>query len=252
MPATGASRLAVLAALAMLLTGVEAAAAEEPAPAPSETEPPPSVIPVPEPVPDPASSPIPPRPAPGVTPAPGAPADPSTNDADKRIGVGINAVFLIPVGAFADATGPSVGPVVHFGYRVIPALELAMRAGYLFAASKDQGAGVVGRLDILPVWLFARFFVLNPYVGPYVAADVGANLYLPTREPQLPAPFGDAVTEGRWRFGANVGAGYVLSVSLPVDLRAQLMMPNLGRKEDKLNEKNHVGIGLSVGYTLQF
>lgn len=248
-------RFSVVAALVSLLSA-SPVAAQEPRPPLDDTPPPapepPKPDPKPEPEPDPSSTLIPPEPTPGITPAPGAPADPSTNEADKRIGIGMDLTLLIPVGALADATGPSLGPVVRFGYRVFPALEVAMRAGYLFAASKSQGGGVVARFDVLPVWLFARLFLLNPFVGPYVAADLGMNLYLPLREPPLPGPAGDAITEGRWRFGANVGAGYLISTSFPFDLRAQLLMLNLGGQHDKLNEKTHLGIGFSAGYTLQF
>lgn len=219
---------------------------------PAETPPRSPEPPRPEPTPDPSTTPIPPEAPPGVTPAPGSPADPSTNEADKRIGVGIDLVFIIPLGAFDRQTGLPIGPVVRFGYRVLPPLEVSMRAGYLFALAKDQQAGVVAKLDILPVWLSVRYFLLRPFVGPYVAADVGANLYLPAVEPPPPGAAGDMVTEGRWRFGANFGAGYVVSDSLPIDFRAQLVLPNLVGKDSNLGEKTHVGIGGGVGYTLQF
>lgn len=203
------------------------------------------------PSPDPAV-PAPPEPAPGVTPAPGAPSDPSTNEADKRVGVGIDAVVVLPVGDFATSTGALGGPLVRFGYRVVAGFELSMRAGYLFAASKGQGNGVVSKLDILPLWLEARWLFLRPFSGPYGAVSGGVNIYVPTVTPPIPGPDGDRVTETRRRLGASFGAGYILSDDLPIDLRAQVMMFNLIGQDERLQETEDIGLALTVGYTFQF
>jgi hypothetical protein len=237
-------------ALAAILLAAQASdpraqPAPEPEPAPA------TPTPEPEPEPDP-TKPIPPEPTPGVTPVPGSPADPSTNEADKRIGLGIDAVFLFPFGELADATGVLVGPLVRFGYRVLPSLETSLRAGYLFAYTKDQPGGVRTKLDLLPVWIEARWFIIEQFTGPYAAIAGGLNMYLPTIEPPIPGPAGDRVTELRVRGGVNVGAGFVLSASLPIDLRAQILLPNLIGRDDALKEMTHFGVSLSVGYTFQF
>ena len=232
------------------------------APAPDKPDPPsqpppadqpPAVDPnIPTETPAEKGAPVPPEPPPGVTPAPGAPSDPTTNEADKRIGVGIDGMLVAPVGDFANATGWLAGPVLRFGYRVLPTLEISVRAGYLFAASKDQGAGVVSKLDILPVWLEARWLFLNPFKGPYVAVSGGVNMYVPTVTPPVPGERGDVITATRNRVGANFGAGYIVSASLPIDVRAQLMLLNLIGQDQRLNETEDIGVALTVGYTLQF
>lgn len=198
------------------------------------------------------TKPTPPPPTPGITPLPGAPSDPSTNEADKRIGVGIDGMFLLPLGNYADQTGPLVGPVLRFGYRFVPRLETSIRAGYLFAIAKDQGNGVRTSLDLMPIWLELRLFLTNAFIGPYVSAAFGMNMYLPLVEPPLPGPQGDKITELRRRFGANLGFGYVVSSSFPIDVRAQLIMPNLIGQDAALKEKTHIGVSLGIGYTLQF
>lgn len=216
------------------------AATQEPAPADATPSAPPTVVPA-----------APEAPA-GVAPAPGAPSDPSTNEAGKRVGVGIDAVVVVPIGDLATATGPLAGPLVRFGYRIIDGFELSVRAGYLFAASKDQGKGVVSKLDILPVWLEARWLFLKPFSGPYAAVSGGLNLYVPTVTPPIPGPAGDTVTETRRRLGASAGAGYILSDNLPIDLRAQISLFNLIGQDQRLNETEDIGLALTAGYTLLF
>lgn len=198
------------------------------------------------------TKPTPPPPTPGITPLPGAPSDPSTNEADKRIGVGIDGMFLVPLGNYGDQTGPLVGPVLRFGYRFIPWLETSVRAGYLFAIAKDQGKGVRTSLDLMPIWLEVRAFLASPFVGPYVAVNFGMNMYLPLVQPPLPGPEGDKVTQLRRRFGANLGVGYVVSSSFPIDVRAQLVVLNLLGQDAALKEKTDIGVSLGIGYTLQF
>ena len=238
--------VALAHAFALAALAEQSAAAQAP-PAATPAEPAP-----PDPKPDVPYPPIPPAPAPGKEPAPGAPSDPSTNEADKRIGVGIDALFVVPVGNFSDETGAIAGPVLRFGYRVIPMLEIALRAGYIFANKRTTSPGVKSKVDILPLWLGARLFLWKPFVGPYVALEGGMNTHLPTQDPTPAVAGGDKLTELRRRFGGNVGAGYLLSPDLPIDVRAQVMLLNLIGQDAALKESLNVGVSLSAGYTFQF
>lgn len=187
------------------------------------------------------------------TPAVGAPTDASTNEADKKIGVGADLLFMLPLGDLGDVTGPLIGPVLRGGYRVMPPLELTLRIGYLFGLSKETGP-IKTSINIIPIWVGARYFFMEPYAGLYGAAEIGANIIAPK------ASVGDKDVDGlesSTRFGANIGAGYVISKDLPIDIRAQLMLLNLIGKEDPKvkgapDEPTQLGLGLSVGYTFQF
>jgi len=188
------------------------------------------------------------------TPAVGAPTDASTNEADKKIGVGGDLQFVLPLGDLGDASGPLIGPVFRVGYRVMPPLELTLRAGFLFGLTKEQKIGTVTAdtgLNVIPVYVGARYFFMEPYAGVYGAAEFGVNLISPK------ASVGGKDVDGlesQTRFGANLGAGYVISKDLPIDIRAQFMLLNLLGKEDAAGaeEKTNFGLGLSVGYTFQF
>ena len=142
--------------------------------------------------------------------------------------------------------------MLRFGYRFVPWIETSLCGGYLFAVPKDQGKGVQTSLDLMPIWLEFRVFFAQVFVGPYAALDAGINMYLPLVKPPIPGPEGDKVTEARRRFGANFGFGYVISSSFPIDVRAQLVMPNLIGQKAALKEKTDVGVSLGIGYTLQF
>lgn len=183
------------------------------------------------------------------TPAVGAPTDASTNEADKKIGIGGDIQFMLPLGDLGDASGPLIGPVLRAGYRVTPPLELTLRIGYLFGLSKETGP-VKTSISMIPIWVGARYFFMEPYAGVYGAAELAVNMITPHAEVGGTSVDGDSST----RFGANLGVGYVISKDLPIDIRAQFMLLNLLGKEDVagVEEKTYMGLGLSAGYTFQF
>jgi hypothetical protein len=187
-------------------------------------------------------------PPPSPNAAPGAPTDASTNEDDKKIGIGVEGQFLLPLGDLGDFTGPLIGPIVRFGYRVTPPLELTARTGYLFGLSKDTG-GISTSLSIIPIWAGARYFFMDPYAGLYGAAELALNLGSSKVE-----FLGQSQSTGATRIGFNIGAGYVISKELPIDIRAQFSMINLLLKDDVAgqSEKTQFALGLSAGYTFQF
>ena len=194
-------------------------------------------------------------PPPSPNAAPGAPTDASTDEADKKIGIGVEAQFLLPLGDFGKSTGPLIGPLVRFGYRVTPRLELTARTGYLFGLGKTPdgvpaGADVSVHANLIPIWVGARYFFMEPYAGVYGAAEIGINL--------LSA--GGSVagksldSKSSTREGFNLGVGYVISKDLPIDIRAQFSMLNLLGKDSAggIDEPTAIALGFSAGYTFQF
>ena len=199
----------------------------------------------------PIATPIGPATTAGAEPLPGAPTDATTNETGKRIGVGIEAMFVAPVSDFRDLTGPIAGPVLRFGYRVLPILEIAIRGGYLFGTRKTVD-GVLTKVDILPLWVGTRLFMWKPFVGPYVSLEGGMNSLLPTVDPAPTTASAEKRSELRRRFGGNMGLGYLVSEGLPIDLHAQVMLLNLIGQSSDLGETMNVAVSLGAGYTLQF
>jgi hypothetical protein len=188
----------------------------------------------------------------GAPPPPAGGAPPAASDGggdDKKIGVGIEAQFMLPIGDLADGTGPLIGPIVRFGYRVMPPLEVTARIGYLYGLSKSQAAGPLGDIKTsisdIPIWVGARYFFMEPYAGLYGAAEIALNLMSAKAEVA-----GSSASTSITREGVNLGAGYVISKDLPIDIRAQFSLLNLLGKET--GEKTFMAIGLSAGYTFQF
>jgi hypothetical protein len=189
-------------------------------------------------------------PPPSPNAAPGAPTDATTNEDDKKIGIGVEAQFLLPLGDFGKATGPQLGPIIRIGYRVTPPLELTFRTGYLFGIGKTPdgtppGADVSTSVSNIPLWLGARYFFMEPYAGLYGSAELAINLM--TAHSTV---LGQSASTGITREGFNLGVGYVISKDLPIDIRAQFSMLNLLGKET--GETTFLAIGLSAGYTFQF
>lgn len=184
----------------------------------------------------------------GAAPAPAAggtaPANDSVSSDDKKMTLGIDAQFMLPIGDLADATGPQIGPLVRFGYRVIPALELTGRVGYLFGLSKEVGP-FKSSLSNIPIWVGARYFFMDAPAGFYGAAELAVNLMSAKIEAG-----GQSASTSVTREGINLGVGYVISKELPIDLRAQFSLLNLLGKET--NETSFTAIGISAGYSFFF
>lgn len=189
--------------------------------------------------------------APPPPPAGGAPAD-SSADEGKKIGIGGDLQFVVPIGDLSDATGPLIGPLVRFGYRVIPPLELTGRIGYLFGIGKTPAGSTTSvSVSDIPVWVGGRYFFMEPRAGFYGAAEIGLNFLKPHLSPDPPSnPLTDELLKTRTRFGFNLGVGYVISEDLPIDIRAQFMDLNL--LGTNTGETAQLGLGLSVGYTFSF
>ncbi len=190
--------------------------------------------------------------APAPAPAPAAPAEGGGGDDGKKIGVGIEAAFLLPLGDLGDFTGPLVGPLVRFGYKVTPALELQLRTGYLFGLSKETGP-VKSSLSIIPVWAGVRYYFMEPGAGLYGLGELALNLGSAKAEVTFAGKSVEA-SNSATRLGFNIGAGYVISKELPINIQAQFSMINLLLKEDagNVSEPTQFALGIMAGYTFQF
>lgn len=196
--------------------------------------------------------------APPAPPPGGAPAADSGDD-DKKIGVGGDLQFVLPLGDFGDASGPLIGPILRAGYRVMPPLELNLKAGFLFGLTKSVGAGAFtadSGVNIIPISVGGRYFFMDPHAGLYGGLDIALNIIQPKASVNGTSVSG---LDSSTRIGANLGVGYVISKELPIDIRAQFMMFNLLLKEDATvapgvttSETTQFGLGISGGYTFQF
>lgn len=176
-------------------------------------------------------------------------ADDSGSMDDKKITVGADAQFILPVGDMSNATGPQIGALLRGGYRVIPPLEITARIGYLAGLSKSQGSSAIGNVSSsisnIPLWVGARYYFMDAPAGLYGAAELGFNFQ------QVSASVGGvSASQGATREGFNLGVGYVISQDLPIDIRAQYSYFNLLGTQS--GETAEMGIGLSVGYSLFF
>jgi hypothetical protein len=165
---------------------------------------------------------------------------------DKKITVGADVQFLLPLNSdFSNASGPWIGGLARGGYRVIPPLEITARAGYLAGLSKSQtilGQTISYSISDIPVWLGARYYFMDAPAGLYGAAEIGFNF--------LNASVSPGGSSSATREGFNVGAGYVISSDLPIDIRAQFSYINLLGTNS--GESGEFGLGLSVGYSFFF
>lgn len=194
-----------------------------------------------------------PAPAAGAAAAastPAAPAAAEEGDDGKKIGVGGDLLFTLPIGDMADGTGPLIGASLRGGYYVMPQFEAYARLGYQFALKKEQGSTIAGTIKTginnVPLYVGGRYFFMQPYAGVYGNVELGANLLVPVAEAGGVSASGDTQT----RFGANIGAGYVISKELPINIGAQFALFNLIGQES--GEKMLMGINFLAGYEARF
>jgi hypothetical protein len=206
-------------------------------PLPDAPPPPPDLPPAPAPAPVPAPT---PAPAPAPAPAP--------DESPRRFSLGADALLMLPVGRFSNYTGVQLGPLLRIGYRVLPRLEATIRSGYLFGFNTRNGAGISLSVSNIPIWLGARYFFTEPSAGLYGAAEIGANL-MQSHFDANGGPFVPSGPAALTRGGFNLGAGYVISKDLPIDLRLQLSYLNLVAADPV--DGSLITIGLSAGYTFQ-
>ena len=200
----------------------------------------------------------------------GAPQGPSRST-ESRLSLGADAVFLVPVGILSDLTGPQLGPVLRVGYRPISRLELTLRSGFLFgfgttraglleAPGRLVDVDVTTRISNIPIWAGARWFFMDAPAGLYAALELGANVYTYSSSavPQSPQTGEPSTEQGaleqsdtRVRLGYNVGLGYVLSPSLPLDFRLQFTHLNVLLRSST-ETSALLSAGASVGYTFNF
>ncbi len=166
---------------------------------------------------------------------------------DKKIVVGGDVQLVVPVGDFSDSSGPEIGAVARGGYLVTPQVELTGRIGYLAGLNKSttiQGITVNTNVSNIPIWLGARYYFQDDAApaGFYGAAELALN-FLSANVSAGSVSQSNGVT----RAGFNLGAGYVISRDLPIDIRAQFMFLNLLGTDS--GEKSLLGIGVSGGYS---
>jgi len=172
-----------------------------------------------------------PAPAPEAAAAPA----PAVSAASKtKLTVGVDAAFQLPLGNFADATGLGFGGLLRGEYNLIPNLNGTLRAGYIYSLKKDT-AGFKTAVDDIPIWVGGKYFI-NEMI--FAGAELGLNM-LKTRVDGslLGIPVSGSSTENK--FGANVGAGVLLS---GLEIRAGFEILDFGHSKDSM------AILVNVGY----
>lgn len=173
----------------------------------------------------------------------------AAEEPEKKLSVGGDLQFVLPVGDLSDATGPMIGVLGRVGYRVAPAAEVTGRVGFLYGTSKSTdilGTTISYGLNVIPVWVGGRYFFMSPTSGLYGSAEVGLNFL----KGHASGGGSDSSGNSNTRFGFDLGAGYVVSPELPIDFRVQLNHFNLLGTQS--GEKALLGIGISAGYTASF
>ncbi|HEY6459869.1 MAG TPA: outer membrane beta-barrel protein [Polyangiaceae bacterium] len=172
---------------------------------------------------------------------------------DKKIVVGGDAQFVLPLNSdFSNGSGPWIGVVAHGGYRITPAFEVTARVGYLAGLSKSQSTTIGGQkfsvsesISDIPIWIGARYYFMDAPAGLYGAAEIGINAMTGHFSED-----GVSASTGETREGFNVGAGYVISPDVPIDIRVQFMDLNLLGTSS--GEPSLLGLGISAGYSFFF
>jgi len=167
---------------------------------------------------------------PVAAPAPAAAVAASAS----KLTLGVDAAFQLPLSSnLSDVTGMGFGGLIRAEYNLIPNLNGTLRAGYIYSLKKDT-AGIKTSMDNIPIWVGGKYFFTDMVYG---GAEVGLNMLKATVEGSfLGVSTSASSTENK--FGANVGAGVLLS---GLDIRAQLELLDLGHVGDTMALMVNVG-----------
>jgi|GEM_PF-4281191 len=161
---------------------------------------------------------------------------PSAAHADSGGSIAASAQPQVPLGNFATGASFGFGAQVGVDIAVAPKVVLTGGAGVTKYVIRSD----VFRLFKVPVSVGARYAFQTPTVGPYVAAQVDANIFNLIIDYQdsfvtlgFPLPTGPTV-----RLGGGVGGGYRFKA---LDVGARVETVDVTHFVDALQ------VGLSVG-----
>jgi len=135
-----------------------------------------------------------------------------------RLTVGADAAFQLPLGKFADLTGPGFGGLLRGEYNLISNLNATLRAGYLYTLKKDK-SGMKTNLDAIPIWVGAKYSIMESF---YVGAELGVNILKTTVEGTFNGVPVSGDSNRETKLGADVGVG-VLFGDLGAHVQFQIM-----------------------------
>ncbi len=158
---------------------------------------------------------------------------------DKKLTFGGDLALQLPVGNLANITSLGIGVLGRIGYAVQPNLEITGRIGYVYGLPKDQAAlsgltingtgGYNTSVSYVPVLGGARYYFGGKREGLHGDAELGLNFVSTT------SSFGGiSVSSSTTNVGSNLGVGYLLDGNLPIDLKAQVSILDIGHASDSM------------------
>ncbi|MGM0574218.1 MAG: hypothetical protein ACQEXJ_00595 [Myxococcota bacterium] len=142
--------------------------------------------------------------------------------------LGVDGVFVAPVGDWADIAGVGFGGLLRFEYRLMEPLGLTARAGYIFHLDEDQGGGVDSSTNELPILVGARYY---SDIGVWGGLELGLFTIFTEIEGG-----GGSIDDTSTELGMVLSGGYRMG---NLDFSAGLMLPEIG---------DATGIFASVGF----
>ena len=157
----------------------------------------------------------------------------SAQSSDTKIEASVEGAFVLPLGDWADASGPGLGVIARADIQLQAKLKASARVGYVFHIPKDQNGVDTSTSELL--FLGGVMYDLGPVI---LDAATGFNSW--TFKVDGGGFRGDD-TETRialWA-GAKVPLG-------KVEVGANLFVPNLLLTKDE--EDTQLGLMATVGY----
>ncbi len=149
--------------------------------------------------------------------------------ASGEYSISADGAFVLPLGDWADFSGPGIGVMARGNYQLQDKLQITGRLGYIYHLPKDQGGVDLSTAELL-ILGGARYDL-----GP-AAVDVATGLNM------WSVSVGDN-SESKTRIALMLGASMPLD---PVEIGVGLLIPNLLLTED--GEDTEMGIMATCGY----
>jgi len=167
--------------------------------------------------------------APPVLPPPSEPAPPSVAAAtgSKKLVIGADLAFALPVGKLGDGAGFGIGLLPRFEFTLAPKLNLTARLGYVYHLEKNNV-----KFSEIPVLVGAKYDLTDALYGAVELGLVHSTV-------SADVPFLGNVSSSDDNPAATIGVGYRAG---DADLRLGLHILDLGHAGDSME------LVLNVGY----
>lgn len=168
-------------------------------------------------------------------------ADPAMGEPMKKMTVGADLAFVLPLGDYADGASAAFGALGRFEFAATPAISVTARLGFVYNLLKDVPEGVSASLIFIPIMVGGTYKIGTS--GLFAHAEVGFTNIRASAEAG-----GMEFSSSETKLAVGAGVGYQMN---KLKFRGGFYMPGSSEDDDGMGGTTTTtlfGILVSAGY----